>query len=307
MKSAPPSSFQSQLAAALDHLNRGDLDAASAACAALRRAGGENPATLQLEATIALRAGRAAAALDSIRRALTLRPGHVPSLLLAARAARAAGRANEAVAPLREAIRLAPDAAEPVFLLCQTLLELNEPSLEAAVTEAAARHPGHAAQWQQLGQMLQRAGRAALALIAFDQAAADPALAEAQFGRGLALRDLGRMAPARAALRRAVELAPGSGGAWFALGLTCQDLADEAEAAEAFAAALAAHPTLAEAAVNLGIARQRLGDMDGAIAAYRQAVAIRADTFGRIAQAVCAARTGFLCLNPAALRRLLGA
>jgi len=102
------SSFQAQLGAALDHLNRGDLDAASAACAALRQASGENPATLQLEATIALRAGRAAAALDSIRRALTLRPGHVPSLLLAARAARAAGRANEAVAPLREAIGLAP-------------------------------------------------------------------------------------------------------------------------------------------------------------------------------------------------------
>jgi hypothetical protein len=45
--------------------------------------------------------------------------------------------------------------------------------------------------------------------------------------------------------------------------------------------------------------------MPAALAAYRQAVRLRPDTFGRIAQAVTAARTGFLCLDPAALRRLL--
>ncbi len=304
-KLASSPSFQALLGVALEHLNRGELDAAAAACAALRARAAEHPATLQLEATIALRTGRAAAALDTARRALALRPAHLPSLLLAAQAARAAGWPDQALAPLQQAVRQAPDQPEPAFLLCQTMLDLDHPALESAIAAAAERHAAQVRHWQHLGRALHRAGRPALALAAFDRAAAADPTGAAQFGRGLALRDLGRMRQARAALQQAV--AGGSAGAWFALGLTCQDLRDEAAAAEAFAQALQARPDLFEAAVNLGIARQRLGDMPAALAAYRQALRLRPDTFGRIAQAVTSARTGFLCLDPAALRRLLGA
>jgi cytochrome c-type biogenesis protein CcmH/NrfG len=47
--------------------------------------------------------------------------------------------------------------------------------------------------------------------------------------------------------------------------------------------------------------------MDAAIEAFRRAIRIRPDTLGRIAQAVTAARTGMLWLDPAAFRRALGA
>jgi len=43
------------------------------------------------------------------------------------------------------------------------------------------------------------------------------------------------------------------------------------------------------------------------MAAYRSAIQIRPDTLGRIAQAVTAARTGMLWLDPTAFRRALGA
>ena len=62
-----------------------------------------------------------------------------------------------------------------------------------------------------------------------------------------------------------------------------------------------------EAAVNLGIALQRLGDLPAALDAYRDGLRIRPDTLGRIAQALTAAGTGMLVLDPAALRRMLGA
>ena len=302
-----PSHLEQGIATALSHLNAGDLDAAAAVCAGLRQLRPDDPAVAQLEATIDLRAGRPEQALTAIRRGLATRPLHVPSLILAARAALAAGMADQAVPPLREAVARAPDQAEPAFLLCRTLLELGDPSLSAMLDLTAARHRTHAREWQQLGLLLQRAQRQAAALAAFTRAAsADPTLAPAWFGRGLLLREAKQMTEARTALERAAALDPTASSAWFALGLTCQDLGDERAAATAFGAALRERADFAEAAVNLGIAHQRLGDMAAAMAAYRSAIQIRPDTLGRIAQAVTAASTGMLWLNPADFHRALG-
>jgi tetratricopeptide (TPR) repeat protein len=260
---------------------------------------------LQLAATIALRRGAPVAALGLIRRSLALRPGHVPSLIIAARAA---GEPAQAAAVLREAVRLAPSLPEPMFLLLITMVELNDLGLADRIEQAAARFPGAAEAWHTLGVALHRAGRSGLALASFSRAAeADPAKASTHYAVGLLLRDDGRMSEARAALQRAVLIDPAMSAAWFALGLTCQDLLDEAGAAEAFDAALAGRENFAEAAVNLGISRQRLGEMDAAMQAYRRAIKIRPDTFGRIAQAVTAAATGVLWLDLGKFRRWLGA
>jgi tetratricopeptide (TPR) repeat protein len=261
---------------------------------------------LQLHATIALREGHAAEARNAIGRALTARPSHVPSLVLAARADLALGAPARALPHLRLARELDPAWAEPAFLLCRALLALDDPALGPALNDAAARHPTQAGAWLELAVALQRAGRPGPALAAFVRAAAaDPALALAWFGQGVLLREAGRLEEARAALNRAVVLDPQAAPAWFALGLACQDEADEAAAATAYRAALAARPEFAEAAVNLGIALQRQGDMAGAMQAFRRAVAVRPDTFGRIAQALTAASTGTLWLDTGDLRRAL--
>ncbi len=307
------SRFEQAFRTTLAQLNAGTLDAAAASCAGLVRLRPDDPAVLQLQATIALRSGDPVLALRTMLRGLAFRPGHVPSLILAAQAALGAGLPGQAVPLLHEAIARAPDLPEPAFLLCHALLDLNrtaddDAALDAALRQTAARHADRAADWQHLGLALQRKHQPKAALAAFTRAvAADPTLAAAYFGRGLLLRDAGRMDEAGAALRQAVATDPSASGAWFALGLTCQDLGNEAEAAAAFQAALRERPAFAEAAVNLGIARQRLGDMPGAMQAYRTAMHIRPDTFGRIAQAVTAAGTGMLWLDTAAFRRALGA
>jgi tetratricopeptide (TPR) repeat protein len=301
-------SFELQFRAALAQVNGGRLEEAAAACDGLRREHPDDPAVLQLHATIALRTGRPGDALDSIRRSLALRPGHVPSLILAAEAARANHMPAAAVGPLREAVARAPDRADAAFLLSRTLLDLDDPELGIVLEQTAQRHPGAASEWQQLGVALRRGGKAGAALAAFTRAAAaDPGLAAAAFGIGLLLRDGGRISEARSALERAVALDPTASGAWFALGLTYQDIGDDERAVTAFQAALRERPGFAEAAVNLGIALQQQGRMDDAIEAYRDAVRIRPDTIGRIAQAVTAARTGMLWLDLGAFRRALGA
>jgi tetratricopeptide (TPR) repeat protein len=195
---------------------------------------------------------------------------HAPTLILAARIELAASKPDAAIAPLRAAVAADPARHEAGFLLCQALA-------------AAGAHADVAAAMQALAEQA-------------------PAQSKSWLVLGLKLREAGQLAAARDALCHAQPLDVAS----FALGLIYQDLNDEAGAASAFAAALEARPGFAEAAVNLGIARQRMGDMAGAMAAYRQAVHIRADTLPRIAQAVTAAATGRLWLNPAGLRRALG-
>lgn len=306
--SASSSVFRQRFQTALARLNAGETAAAEAECRALLRQAPDDPAVLQLDATIALRSGHAARAQASIHRSLRLRPNHVPSLLVAARAAVALGAGHDALPPLRLAVSHAPDLAEAAFLLCQTLLDLGHPSLDDAIADAARRHGDRAGEWQGLGYALQERQRHGLALAAFSRAvAADPKLAASHLARGLLLREAGHPTEADFALRRALALHPTASSAWFALGLTCQDLGDEAEAAVAYREALRHRDDFAEAAVNLGISQQRLGNMAAAIDAYRQAIRIRPDTFGRIAQAVTASSTGALWLDPLALRRLLGA
>lgn len=282
-----PHDLERHLAAALACLNVGDLPGAEAACAALRRAVPNHPATLQLHATIASRAGRHGEAREASERSLRLRPRHVPTLLVAARAALALGAHDRAVSLLQRALDV-EDRPEVAFLLCHALLvggdgtpddgAPDDSALGRAMAGAAARHPSRAAEWRELGIALRRAGRPMAALRALTQAST----------------------------RTSTQAVAADPAACFALGLTHQDLGDEASAAAAYDAALAAQPDFAEAAVNLGIARQRLGDMAAAMTAYRRAVAIRPDTLARIAQAVTAAGTGVLWLDPAALRRALG-
>jgi cytochrome c-type biogenesis protein CcmH/NrfG len=64
-------------------------------------------------------------------------------------------------------------------------------------------------------------------------------------------------------------------------------------------------PDVPEAHVNLGLNLQRSGDLEAAMDSYRQAVRLRGDTFGRIAQALTSAKKGQLWLNLDRLRRSL--
>jgi tetratricopeptide (TPR) repeat protein len=295
-----------ELQAALEHLNAGRVAAAAALVPGLRQAAPNDPAVLQLAATTALRQNQPVRALELAQESLRHRPGHPPTLTLAARAAKAGGLAEQAEDILRTAIAAAPGSVEPAFLLCHWAAERSADTLPAMLAGLASRFPRVGAEWQRLGLGLLRSGQIELAFDAF--ARADDATApnaQTLLGRGLALRERGRMTEARMVLQSATEQDRDAWPASFALGLTCQDLGDEAAAALAYQDALRSKPDLAEAAVNLGIARQRLGDMDGALAAYRQAVRARPDTFGRISQAMTSAATGALWLDLEALRRSL--
>lgn len=327
------------LSKALGQLQAGDIAGAHAACQRLLEQAPKAAPLHQLAAAIALQGDDPGGAKRWAESALALRPDHAPTLIVAGRAARALGADAEALDRFQRAMKAAPARSEAAFMTCVCLVERGDPRAQELLAHCLKTFPDDAPGWAAVGAALQelkqpeaaladltraarlapsfelqmRRGAALIALgrvveaIAAFEAAQDlqPASSEAALQIGLALRQLGDHAGARGALDRATQLDPGAARGWFALGLTAQDMRDWPAAANAYRAALAAQPDFAEAAVNLGVALQEGGDLEAAKEAYGRALALRADAFGRVAQALSAAPRGELWLDQRALRQSL--
>jgi tetratricopeptide (TPR) repeat protein len=324
---------------ALTLLRSGDVASAAALCAELVERAPREPAVHQLAATIALQRGDIAEAARWAATALALRPFHAPTLVIAGQAARAAGDGPQALQFFQRAMQAAPSRPEAAFLSCVCLLERGDAQAQDMLAFCLKNFADDAPGWTAVGVALQELKQPAAALAALTRAARiaptlelrlrcgaaltalgrnaqaseafraacaiDPGHFEAWLQFGLALRQSGDLAGARVALERATALDPKAAKGHFALGLAAQDMRDWAAAAAAYRAALQAQPDLAEAAVNLGAALQESGDLAAAKQAFRRALALRADAFGRIAQALTMAPHGELWLDQRALRQSL--
>jgi tetratricopeptide (TPR) repeat protein len=294
--------LKTRIAQVLERLDKGETAEAVGLCTLLLQEFPREAAVHQLAAAAALQKGRPFDALAAAKKALELRPRHGPTLMLAGKAARAAGDTALARSLLAEAARLMPERAEPQFLHYAVLLEGGSPDVAGILERLCQNFPGNTVEWQEIIDILYRAGQfeqALHVLARITDRAPDPGLVAK---RAIILRQCGRMTEARTVLEQAIRLNPKSARAWFLLGLTLQDEQMPAEAAEAFAKAQRAEPDFAEAAVNEGIAWQEAGDLDAARRAYGNAVRLRLDTFGRIAQAITAAPKGELWLDLRAFR-----
>jgi tetratricopeptide (TPR) repeat protein len=325
--------------AALTALREGRIEQARTLARALIDDAPDDPAAHQLVATLAWQQGDHGETLRWARSCLALQPGHAPALLLAGRAARAAGDLDCALRFFHEAARCAPDRADAAFMLCITLLERGDPRANDALHDLLRRFPDHAEGWHEIGMTLHRAGKFEAALVAFTRAAELVQNPRHEMARAASLQALGRLAEAAGVLRQAKSLLPDntdialqlalclhklgelaaaraelerilasnaeSANLWFAYGLVCQDSRDPAAAITAYRRTLQLSPELAEAHVNLGICLQQTGDIAAAKTMFGRAMRLRADTFGRIAQALPAAPRGELWLDPERLRRSL--
>jgi tetratricopeptide (TPR) repeat protein len=92
--------------------------------------------------------------------------------------------------------------------------------------------------------------------------------------RGDAFRQSGRLAEARTAYEKALELLPDDPALLLALGLARLDGGDAAAASEILARAISLEPTNSLLHINYGRARGALGDTAGAQAAYARAVEV---------------------------------
>lgn len=149
----------------------------------------------------------------------------------------------------------------------------------AFLSKCTERAPRDVSGWLNLGNALQRLGRLAEALGAFDRVVAlEPRLAPGHFNRGNALHATGRSTEAAAAFAQAVAINPAFAKGHLNLGLALKDAGHIEQAEEAYRTALALQPDLAQAHTNLGVALLLGGKTEDALAAHRRAIAL-APTF----------------------------
>ena len=333
----PPDGLGSRIERVLNEIRAGRLEAAEQLCASLLATQGDDPAVLQLAATVALQRGQLADAGRWIGSSLTLRPDHPPSLTLSGRIARAVGDLPRAISLFRQAQELAPHQPLASFLLCACLLQGRDPKAQDLLTRLLAQFPAEADGWFEIGAALEAAGQLEAAATTYARAAGHSRNPRHAGRLGLCLKSLGRLDEAIAALRQSLDLAPGQyelrlalgachrqrgdqkmavaeyesaigingadSRAWFALGNARDDVRDRDGAIAAYRQAVQLLPELPEAHVNLGLDLQHSGDLAAARDCYRRAIALRPASFGHIAQALTSGKTGQLWLNIEALRR----
>ncbi len=259
-------------------LSPGLFDAARLAAEALGwigRAEGVEPLVRYLEVEHdPVRAAAAGAALARIGGAPAQRALLVALRRFRPRTARFANLV--AAASARTAIGLEPadDSPEALLAHARDLRLLGRQDLaSAALEQAVAKAPEHAAAWAELASVRIEAGQVEEGGAAAERALAiDPALAIAWCDLALVEVLRRRLPEAERAAERALTLAPKLAMAWHNRGLARLERAELAGARADFDRALELSPELGVAWANRSICRALLRDHEGALADGERAV-----------------------------------
>ncbi|HEV8631437.1 MAG TPA: tetratricopeptide repeat protein [Thermoanaerobaculia bacterium] len=128
-----------------------------------------------------------------------------------------------------------------------------------AAQRALVQHQPTAERWNDLGNLLQVAGKVAEARAAYERALAlDAKLVSAHYNLGLLLRQASKDHDAMEQFRQAVDLAPADAWAWFQIGSLHEAHGSEGPAVRAYARAFALDPRLSFADVNPQVIESKL-------------------------------------------------
>jgi tetratricopeptide (TPR) repeat protein len=201
----------------------------------------------------AWRAGRAAEAAELCRRVLAACPGQIDALHLLGVLTNERGDLDAAIGYLREACA-SPDAPAAFhsnlaeLYRRRRLLEDGERAARRAVT----LDPSYGPAWNNLGILLQEAGKLPEALAALRRAAElSPNSAELHNNIGNTLDLMGELSCARVHYERALSLDPGSAEAHCNLGKLLNELGEAAASRAELERALHLNPRLPDVYLNL--------------------------------------------------------
>jgi len=171
---------EQDIASAIALFNGGDADGALRRCEAIVRRHA-HPGALQLQAVLLRSRGLLAEALRAIEASLRLRPGHVPSIEIAAGLSHELGRERHAAGDMAGAceafercVALAPTACESWFALALVQQDLH--ALDAArhsLQQVLALQPRHGRARVNLGIVEQQLGSLDEAMRQFGRASRD--------------------------------------------------------------------------------------------------------------------------------------
>ncbi len=255
-----------------------DLDGAQAAFERARTAAVETRRPLLSLALLHLQRGDAATGIDLLRTVVALAPADVSSRQLLAQALMAGGHAAEAVQELEEAVTRAPEDPEVAFALAGAHLRAGDAAAaERLFADVVERRPG-AETWVLIGRTYRDLGDQVRARAALERALAlAPRARRAHFYLGtLALMEEGPsgLDAAMAEFRRELEIAPGDPIAQLYLGMSLVEARRPDEALAPLAAAAESEVCRRDALYFLGRAHLGLDRPAEAVQALRQALAL---------------------------------
>jgi tetratricopeptide (TPR) repeat protein len=228
------------------------------------------------EALRAHRAGQFPVAERLYRQILAAEPRSADAWHLLGALCLQSGRAAEAVEAIRRAVEIGPATAEYYDHLGAAYGAMRDhASAIATLRRAVQMNPQSASAHYNLGTVLRNDGQLEPAVASFRHAvAADPRAAEAHYNLANTLRELGRTDEAEAAYRQALAARPRYLKAMINLGNLLGELGRRQEAIDVLEAAVALDPKYARSRVNLGSVLRDLGRYDDAVACLRAAVAL---------------------------------
>ncbi len=230
-------------------------------CEAIRRTGDATAVRTRLEAEVASRADFWDAHLalarldlleekheDALKRAatvLSLRPSHLPAMLLMSEASSRLKKAEDALQALEKALRVTPDCPEAAVAWADLTAKAGTPEALKKAVEAYQKALGHGGGFR------------------------------AQYGLGWAQERLGALPEAEKSYGEARLLAPSDPAVLNSLGYVLLRQKKFTEASAKFRQAIALAPEWPDAYTNLGSVLEEQGDWNEAIKTYQRLFRIK--------------------------------
>ncbi len=267
-----PAMTRSQLRAALEQQQAGNLVAAEAGYRQLLKQHPDHLDGLNLLGALLYQQGRYDESLQCFERVQALQPDSADALNSVGIVLRAQGNITAAIACYRRALTCSSPHPEIYSNLGNALREAGEQvAAIAAYQQALALKPDYAEGHNNLGVMLKDLNRLEEAIHHYEQALNfRPDYAEAHHNLAAAYYQQNRLAEAESHYRRAIALKPGYAEAYHGLGGVWQRQRQFTEAMRWYQQAIALQPDFAEARYGLANALHQQGQLDAAIQEYQR-------------------------------------
>ena len=282
MIDAPPPRAEpaALIAKALRHHGAGDLETADALYREVLRTHPEHPDALHLHGVVAHQRGRHQQAVDSITRAVSIRPGNAAFLNNLGEAYRAQRQFAAAIDCYRRALSANPGDANALNNLGMALHHTHRfDEAERAFLEALSARAGDPEVAVNMGNMHRDRGDLPRAMACYRQAIqAAPGFAPAHAWLGVTLYEMGQGEAAVEALTRATDLAPLDVEAHNNLKRVRWNLDQPSHLHDSFRRACEQLPGVAETHMNLAESLILNGSYTEGAAAAKRALSLAPDS-----------------------------
>lgn len=265
------------LQTALQHHRAGQLQQAEQIYRQVLAADPNNADALNLFGVLAHQLRRDEIAVQSITRAIAVRPEVAEFHFNRGEALYAMGRFAEAMADFQKTLEIQPENAEAwndLGITQHASEQLGD--AEKSLRRAVELRPESAQAHNNLGAVLRAAERFDEAIEIFIRAATlNPEFVEAHYNLGTTLMAAGKIDEAIASLKKATELRPDYFQAYINLSHALEIRRSSDEAVAAARKAVELRPDSADAFRNLGTALQRQGKLSEGAISYAQGLKLR--------------------------------